>query len=70
VISVDTKKKELIGEFSNQGREWRGKGQPRRTQVHDFGTDRVSPYGGYDQTANVGWVSVGTDDDTADYRQQ
>ncbi len=67
VISVDTKKKELIGEFANKGREWRGKGQPRRTQAHDFGTDRISPYGVYDQTANVGWVSVGTDHDTAEF---
>ena len=67
VISVDTKKKELIGEFANQGREWRAKGQPRHTQAHDFGTDRVSPYGVYDQTANVGWVSVGTDYDTAEF---
>lgn len=48
VISVDTKKKELIGEFANKGREWRAKGQPRHTQAHDFGTDRVSPYGVYE----------------------
>jgi transposase len=67
VVSVDTKKKELIGEFANKGREWRSKGQPRCTQAHDFGTDRVSPYGVYDQTANVGWVSVGTDYDTAEF---
>lgn len=67
VISVDTKKKELIGNFSNKGKEWRSKGNPRKTESHDFGKDRVNPYGVYDQTANVGWVSVGTDHDTAEF---
>lgn len=67
VISVDTKKKELIGEFSNKGREWRPKGQPVKTEDHDFGKERVNPYGVYDQTANKGWVSVGTDHDTAEF---
>jgi len=67
VISVDTKKKELIGDFSNKGKEWRPKGKPRKTDAHDFGKDRVNPYGVYDQTANVGWVSVGTDYDTAEF---
>lgn len=67
VISVDTKKKELIGNFSNKGKEWRPKGKPKQTDSHDFGKDRVNPYGVYDQTANVGWVSVGTDYDTSEF---
>jgi transposase len=67
VISVDTKKKELIGNFSNKGREWCPKGEPKETDSHDFGKDRVNPYGIYDQTANVGWVSVGTDYDTSEF---
>jgi hypothetical protein len=68
VISVDTKKKELVGEFSNAGRQWRPKGRPAATLVHDFPDDAVGkavPYGIYDITANAGWVSVGTDHDTA-----
>ena len=68
VISVDTKKKELIGEFKNGGREWRPKGQPTATRTHDFPGDSVGkavPYGVYDLTADAGWVSVGTDHDTA-----
>jgi hypothetical protein len=68
VISVDTKKKELVGEFSNAGRQWRPKGSPVATLVHDFPDDAVGkavPYGIYDITANAGWVSVGTDHDTA-----
>ncbi|MEZ5480135.1 MAG: ISAzo13 family transposase [Thiolinea sp.] len=67
VISVDTKKKELIGNYSNKGREWLPKGKPRQTNSHDFGKNRVNPYGVYDQTANEGWVSVGTDHDTAEF---
>jgi transposase len=67
VISVDTKKKELIGNYSNKGREWCPKGKPKETDSHDFGKDRVNPYGIYDQTANVGWVSVGTDHDTSEF---
>ena len=70
VISVDTKKKELVGDFKNRGREWRPKGCPEEVRTHDF-MDRelgkVNPYGVYDQTANVGWVSVGTDHDTAEF---
>jgi transposase len=70
VISVDTKKKELVGDFKNRGREWRPKGRPEEVRTHDF-MDRelgkVNPYGVYDQTANVGWVSVGTDHDTAEF---
>jgi transposase len=68
VISVDTKKKELIGEFRNAGREWRPKGQPAATRTHDFPGDSLGkaiPYGVYDVTGNAGWVSVGTDHDTA-----
>jgi Rhodopirellula transposase DDE domain len=68
VISVDTKKKELIGEFKNGGREWRPKGQPVATRTHDFPGDsagKAVPYGVYDLTADAGWVSVGTDHDTA-----
>jgi DNA-binding phage protein len=68
VISVDTKKKELIGEFKNSGREWRPKGKPEEVRTHDFmdrDLGKVNPYGVYDPTANVGWVSVGTDHDTA-----
>lgn len=70
VISVDTKKKELVGDFKNGGREWQPKGKPEGVRVYDF-VDRelgkVNPYGVYDQTANVGWVSVGTDHDTAEF---
>jgi transposase len=68
VISVDTKKKELVGEFANAGREWRPKGQPVATHSHDFpgdSTGKAVPYGVYDITGNTGWVSVGTDHDTA-----
>jgi Rhodopirellula transposase. len=68
VISVDTKKKELVGEFKNPGREWCRLGQPTRVRVHDFADKNLGkaiPYGIYDLTANVGWVSVGIDHDTA-----
>ena len=68
VISVDTKKKELIGEFANAGREWRPKGQPAAVRTHDFPGDsegKAIPYGVYDVTADTGWVNVGTDHDTA-----
>ena len=68
VISVDTKKKELIGEFKNAGRQWRPAGQPAVTRTHDFPGDsagKAIPYGVYDVTANAGWVNVGTDHDTA-----
>ena len=68
VISVDTKKKELVGEFKNAGREWRPKGQPVATRTHDFpgdGVGKAVPYGVYDLTADAGWVNVGTDHDTA-----
>jgi hypothetical protein len=68
VISVDTKKKELVGEFKNPGREWRPQGQPAAVRTHDFpeeGLGKAVPYGVYDITADAGWVSVGTDHDTA-----
>jgi hypothetical protein len=67
-ISVDTKKKELVGDFKNGGREWRPKGDPERVRVHDFlikELGKVSPYGVYDLARNAAWVSVGTDHDTA-----
>ena len=67
VISVDTKKKELVGQFKNPGREWRPKGRPERVNIHDFKDDRLGkaiPYGVYDLSANAGWVSVGIDHDT------
>lgn len=68
VISVDTKKKELVGDFKNGGRELRLKGDPEKVRVHDFEIrelGKVAPYGVYDQTRNAGWVNVGTDHDTA-----
>jgi hypothetical protein len=68
VISVDTKKKELVGAFRNNGRELRPKGDPEKVRVHDFESEalgKVAPYGVYDQTHNTGWVNVGTDHDTA-----
>jgi len=68
VISVDTKKKELIGEFSNAGRTWRPKGGPVAVRTHDFPDESLGkaiPYGVYDVAANAGWVNVGTDHDTA-----
>lgn len=70
VISVDTKKKELIGEFKNNGQEWRKKGDPIPTNVHDFPDKelgKVAPYGIYDLTQNKGWVSVGISHDTAEF---
>ena len=70
VISVDAKKKELVGDFINGGREWRPKGDPEKVRVHDF-VDKelghVRPYGVYDVTRNQGWVSVGVDHDTAEF---
>jgi transposase len=68
VISVDTKKKELVGDFKNGGREWAPRGQPQEVRVHDFRDPNVPkaiPYGVYDLTRNEGWVSVGIDHDTA-----
>jgi hypothetical protein len=68
VVSVDTKKKELVGDFKNGGREWRPHGQPELVRVYDFADQdlgKAIPYGVYDQTANMGWVNVGIDHDTA-----
>jgi hypothetical protein len=68
VIRVATKKKELVGRFANTGREWQPAGEPERVNVHDFPGDaagKAIPYGVYDLGANAGWVSVGTDHDTA-----
>jgi hypothetical protein len=68
VISVDTKKKELVGRFKNGGRQWRPKGRPERVNVHDFldpKKGKAIPYGVYEVGRNVGWVSVGIDHDTA-----
>jgi hypothetical protein len=68
VVSVDTKKKELLGDFRNGGREWQPAGRPERVRVHDFADPKLGkaiPYGVYDVTRNRGWVSVGSDHDTA-----
>jgi transposase len=70
VISVDTKKKELVGDFKNGGQEWRPKGKPESVRVYDFidpKLGKVAPYGVYDLAANQGWVSVGVDHDTAEF---
>jgi len=70
VVSVDTKKKELIGQFRNGGREWHPQGQPEEVQDHDFPDKvlgKVIPYGVYDEATNTGWVSVGVDHDTAEF---
>jgi hypothetical protein len=73
VISVDTKKKELVGEFKNGGREWQPSGQPEEVLAHDFMDKELGkaiPYGVYDVTGNQGWVSVGIDHDTAQFAVQ
>lgn len=70
VISVDTKKKELVGDFKNGGRELRPKGKPEKVRVHDFvipELGRAIPYGVYDLATNSGWVSVGVDHDTSTF---
>ena len=70
VVSVDTKKKELVGDFKNGGKEWQPKGEPELVRVYDFidkNLGKVNPYGVYDPTANVGWMSVGVDHDTAEF---
>jgi transposase len=70
VISVDTKKKENVGNFAQGGQEWEPQGQPRRVKTHDFrakGEARVSPYGIYDPTQDEGWVNVGISHDTAQF---
>jgi len=73
VISVDTKKKELVGDFKNAGRDWRPQGEPEEVRVHDFlikELGRAVPYGIYDLAANAGWVSVGMNHDTAAFAVQ
>ncbi len=73
VISVDTKKKELVGEFKNGGREYQPAGRPDRVNVHDFADKELGkaiPYGIYDLSANTGWVSVGVDHDTSAFAVQ
>ena len=75
VVSVDAKKKELVGDFKNHGQEWRPQGRPEEVRVYDFidkapDKGRVTPYGVYDLSANEGWVSVGTDHDTARFATQ
>jgi transposase len=70
VISVDTKKKELVGQYKNGGKQWRPQGQPEAVKVYDFVDDelgRANPYGVYDLGSNSAWVSVGTDHDTASF---
>ena len=70
VVSVDTKKKELVGPFKNGGRQWRPTGQPEKVRVHDFedkSLGKAVPYGVYDLGRNEGWVSVGQDADTASF---
>ena len=70
VISVDTKKKELVGAYKNNGTTWRPEGKPESVKVHDFidkELGRANPYGVYDVASNTGWVSVGTDHDTASF---
>ncbi|MFH0983299.1 MAG: ISAzo13 family transposase [Planctomycetota bacterium] len=70
VVSVDTKKKELVGEFKNAGQEWHPPGQPQTVKVHDFPDKKLGkaiPYGVYDLASNEGWVSVGIDHDTAQF---
>lgn len=72
-VSVGTKKKELIGDFKNAGREWQLQRQPEQVRVHDFIEDelgKVATYGFYDGTFNVVWVSVGIDHHAAEYAVQ
>ena len=70
MISVNTKKKELVGEFKNPGQEWQPKGEPETVKVHDFldkNLGKAIPYGVYDLASNEGWVSVGIGHDTAQF---
>lgn len=73
VVSIDAKKKELVGDFKNQGREWRPKGEPDEVKVYDFvdkDLGRATPFGVYDVTRNEGFVNVGIDHDTAEFAVQ
>ena len=68
MVSVNTKKKEKVGNFANGGAEWQPQGRPEKVNVHDFPSDaagKAIPYGIYDLGSNTGWVSVGTDHDTS-----
>ena len=67
VISIDTKKKELVGNFKNNGKEYRPQGCPRQVNDHDFGKKKAIPYGISDLAANTGFVNVGQDHDTAEF---
>jgi hypothetical protein len=70
IVSIDTKKKELVGEFKNGGEEWQPQGEPEKVKVHDFPDKKlgkVAPYGVYDLANNEGWVSVGINHDTAQF---
>lgn len=70
VISVDAKKKELVGKFKNNGKEWKEKGNPTQVKVHDFEDKmlgKVAPYGIYDIDKNKGWINLGIDHDTAEF---
>lgn len=70
VVSVDAKKKELVGRFRNGGREWQPSGEPEKVNVYDFidkDLGKAIPYGVYDQTTNTGWVGVGVDHDTSEF---
>src|SRR6266446_1386417 len=73
VVSADAKKKELVGNYKNGGREWQPKGRPEKVQGHDFPDKKkgkTTPYGVYDLTVNEGWVSVRTGHDTAEFAVQ
>src|SRR4029450_2473535 len=73
VVSVDTKKKELVGNFADGGQEWQPSGEPERVNVHDFPDPKLGkaiPYGVYDLGRNAGWVGVGVDHDTAAFAVQ
>jgi len=73
VISIDAKKKELIGNFKNNGQEWHSKSNPTEVNVYDFPSDsqgKITPYGIYDITNNLGWVNVGIDKDTSEFAVQ
>jgi len=70
ILPKSPKKKELVGEFKNAGREWRRRGEPEKVKVHDFPDKKLGkaiPYGVYDLASNEGWVSVGVDHDTAQF---